>query len=129
MIKQMRSSPLNRRILSLLIFAVLVPAVLASNLPLVPTNGVASITSRDLRTDLSFLASQELGGRYTFSSGNRIAARYLATELESFGYRGAARDGGYLQRIDFAARSLDQKATHLQILNSDANAQNKQSEF
>src|SRR5262245_57830669 len=109
---------LNRRILAaVLLFVLLSPGELARafNLPLVPTNAVSSITPRELRTHLSFLASRELGGRYTFSSGNRIAARYLATQLESFGYRGAARDGGFLQQIDFSSHTLDRKNTQLQI--------------
>src|SRR5262245_13061855 len=108
----------NRRILAAVLLLVLLsPGALtnAFNLPLVPANAVSSITPRELRTHLSFLASRELGGRFTFSSGNRIAARYLASQLESFGYRGAARDGGFLQQIDFTAHALDRKNTKLQL--------------
>jgi hypothetical protein len=109
---------LNRRNLAAILLLVMFsPGELARalNLPLVPINAVSSITPRELRTHLSFLASRELGGRYTFSSGNRIAARYLATQLESFGYRGAARDGGFLQQIDFSSHTLDRKNSRLQI--------------
>src|SRR5687767_10719490 len=104
----------NRRVLiSILVFAILLQGGVARalNLPLVPVSGVTSITPRELRTHLSFLASKELGGRYTFSQGNRIAARYLASQLESYGFYGVARDGSYLQRIEFASKALDRKNT------------------
>ena len=45
-------------------------------LPPVPTT-VDSITPGELRMHLQFLASEELGGRYTLSPGFAIAARYL----------------------------------------------------
>ncbi|MEW6732979.1 MAG: M28 family peptidase [Acidobacteriota bacterium] len=109
-------------LISILFFALIAASatVGAFNLPLVPSEGMASISARDLRMHLSFLASHELGGRYTFSTGNRIAARYLASQLESFGYRGGARDGGYLQRIDFALNILDRKTSRLEVSDTKA---------
>ena len=71
----------------------------AANLPLPTAEASSSITVRDLRRHLTFLASDELGGRYTLSKSNRIAARYLASQLESYGYRGAARDGSFFQKV------------------------------
>ena len=79
----------------------------ASNLPLPSTAATESINVRDLRKHLEFLASDELGGRYTISPSNRIAARYLATQLESYGYRGAAHDGSFFQKVPLGYRSVD----------------------
>ncbi|MBX7220113.1 MAG: M20/M25/M40 family metallo-hydrolase [Blastocatellia bacterium] len=59
-----------------------------------------------MKRHLSFLASPELGGRYTFSAGNRIAARYLASQLEFFGFRGAI-DGSFFQPVPFVTRETD----------------------
>ncbi|HTF38280.1 MAG TPA: peptidase M28, partial [Blastocatellia bacterium] len=73
----------SRRALALLVLAalMLVSAVAgASNLPLPTTEATSSITARDLKKHLSFLASDELGGRYTLSPSNRVAARYLASQ-------------------------------------------------
>jgi hypothetical protein len=85
------------------------------SLPLVPAEAVASINARELKMHLSFLAAPELGGRYTFSAGNRIAARYLAAQLESFGYHGAAHDGGFLQHIGFSSRALNASGSRMEI--------------
>lgn len=99
-----------------LVFQLSLGIVFAGNpLPTIPTNGLSAITERELKMHLSFLASQELGGRYTFSDGNNIAARYLASQLESFGYHGAAKDGGFFQKIEFFANSVDVKNSQLKI--------------
>src|SRR5688572_9763654 len=85
-------------------FAVAAPA---GNLPLPSPDTTNSINIVDLKRHLNFLASDELGGRYTFSQGNRIAARYFAAQLESYGYRGAARDGSFFQKVPLAHRKVD----------------------
>ncbi|HEX5734351.1 MAG TPA: M28 family peptidase [Blastocatellia bacterium] len=90
-------------------------AVGASNLPLPSSEATSSITKRDLRKHLSFLASDELGGRYTLSQGNRIAARYLATELESYGYRGATSDGSFFQRVPLSYRNVNLDKSRLTL--------------
>lgn len=70
-----------------------------------------AVSATQLKRHLSFLASAELGGRYTLSAGNRIAARYLAAQLEAFGYRGAAADGSFFQKIPFVTRTGGQDST------------------
>ena len=92
--------PLKRALASVML-AVLLTATLAlaSNLPLPSREEMSSINAGDLKKHLSFLASDELGGRFTFSPSNRIAARYLASQLESYGYKGAARDGSFFQKV------------------------------
>lgn len=114
----MKLTTLKAQILVLILsLLLLVPPALATTkshpLPPVPSEGIAAITARELRMHLSFLASQELGGRYTFSSGNRIAARYLASQLESFGYHGGAKDGSFFQPIEFISKRCDASASYL----------------
>lgn len=92
---------------------VLASAVGAANRPLPTNEATSSITARELKKHLAFLASDELGGRYTLSPSNLIAARYLATQLEFYGYRGAARDGSFLQRVPLSYRSVDLATSHL----------------
>jgi hypothetical protein len=60
-----------------------------------------------LKRHLSFLASDELGGRFTTSHSNLIAARYLASQLESYGFRGAARGGSFFQKVPLGYRTVD----------------------
>lgn len=106
-----------RRTLAVLMLAALALASVAgaANRPLPTPEATSSITARELRKHLSFLASDELGGRYTFSPSNLIAARYLASQLEYYGYHGAARNGSFLQRVPLSYRSVDLKTSHVTL--------------
>ena len=90
----------------------------AANLPLPAAESTSTITGRDLKTHLSFLASDELGGRFTLSPSSRIAARYLASQLESYGYRGVARDGSFFQKVPLSYRNVDERNSHASISGS-----------
>jgi len=86
---------------------------LAANLPAVPPT-VDSITPTELRMHLEFLASDELGGRYTLSPNFAIAARYLAAHLEAYGFKGAV-NGSFLQTFQVAASKADPARTTLEL--------------
>ena len=91
----------------LLFFQITAFAGSGSLLP--PKDVISSITKQELKRHLNFLASDELGGRYSFSSSNHIAARYLASHLEAYGFRGAARDGSYFQKVPFVTLNIADK--------------------
>lgn len=57
--------------------------------------------------NLEFLASDELGGRYTLGPNFGIAARYLATRLQAFGYKGGGDQGGFFQKFDVISSRAD----------------------
>lgn len=86
------------------------PAVL----PPVPTT-VDAITPGELRMHLQFLASEELGGRYTLSPSLGIAARYLASHLESYGFKGAGEHGDFLQTFQVVSAKPDAAKISLEI--------------
>jgi hypothetical protein len=83
-------------------------------LPSVPPT-VDSITPGELRMHLQFLASQELGGRYTLSPSFAIAARYLATRLEAYGFKGAGEHGDFLQIFQVVSSKPDTAKSSLEI--------------
>jgi Peptidase family M28 len=107
----------SRRAIVYILFGIIAVASLASaaNLPLPTAEATSSITARDLKKHLTFLASDELGGRYTLSPSNRIAARYLASQLESYGFRGAGRDGSFYQRLPLSFRNVDRSVSRLTL--------------
>ena len=84
------------------------------NLPPVP-NTVDSITPTELRMHLQFLASDELGGRYTLSPNFGIAARYLAAHLEAYGFRGAGDHGSFLQTFEVVSAKPNAADTTLTL--------------
>src|SRR5436190_24351978 len=107
--------PVRRALVGLLLGVLSFASLGAANRPLPTPEATSSITARDLKRHLSFLASEELGGRYTFSPSNLIAARYLASQLESYGYRGAGRDASFFQRVPLSYRNVDLAASHVML--------------
>ncbi|HEY6248993.1 MAG TPA: M28 family peptidase [Candidatus Angelobacter sp.] len=86
-----------------------------ANLAPVPATSVDSISPAELRTHLKFLTSEELGGRYTLSPNFAIVARYLATQLESYGFQGAGDHGDFLQHFTVISTKPDMEKTSLSI--------------
>src|SRR4030095_6374112 len=58
----------------------------------------AAVRADDLQKWLSYLASDELEGRATFSEGLGLAAAYLAEQLRSWGVKPGGDNGSFLQR-------------------------------
>jgi hypothetical protein len=106
---------LRRALASMMLAILFVSTNGAITLPLPSHEATSSITITDLKKHLTFLASDELGGRFTFSPSNLIAARYLASQLESYGYRGAARDGSFFQKVPLGFRTVDSGRSRVTI--------------
>ncbi|MGH9823059.1 MAG: M28 family peptidase [Blastocatellia bacterium] len=115
MIKKTRWPIMARVVGSILGLLVCASLVAAGTLPLPSVAATSSITANDLKRHLTFLASDELGGRYTLSPSNLIAARYLASELEYYGYRGAGKNGSYFQPVPLVFRQADAGASSITL--------------
>ena len=74
-----------------------------------------AVQPAELRMHLEFLASKELGGRYTLSPGFGIAARYLATRLEAYGYKGAGEKGSFFQPFSVDVSRTIKEASSLEL--------------
>src|SRR5262245_13064107 len=59
----------------------------------------SSITPEALRGWLSYLASDDLEGRNTFSEGLGLAAAYIADQLKESGVKPGGDHGSYFQRV------------------------------
>ncbi|MAT40354.1 MAG: hypothetical protein CL946_12200 [Ectothiorhodospiraceae bacterium] len=58
-----------------------------------------SISYDSIRAHLNFLGSDSLAGRAAGTEGERLAAKYLAERLESYGYEPIDRNQDYLQSV------------------------------
>src|SRR5688572_24273063 len=86
----------------------IVCTLFAGMLPVVAApGGLASIRAEDLKVWLSYLASDELQGRDTYSAGLGLAAGYIQEHLKNWNVRPAGDGGGYMQTV----RVLGVKAT------------------
>src|SRR5437762_2563121 len=100
--------PINFAAALLLLLAFAAPSLTAADKKLAtpPADAVKDISPTKLKEHLEFLASDQLGGRYTLSPSFAIAAQYLATRLKAFGYRPAG-DNGYFQTFDLLTVKTD----------------------
>ncbi len=69
---------------------------------------VEGITASDLKSDVYFLASDEMGGRATSTVPNQIASRYLAHRFERLSLEPAGQDGSYFQYFDLVQSDLSE---------------------
>lgn len=75
-----------------------------------------TINEKDLYTHLSFIASDELEGRNTPSQGLNIAARYLASRVESYGFKPLNPNGSFFQKVPLNTTS---SKSELMVTNGD----------
>lgn len=57
----------------------------------------ADISAKDVQRHISYLASEELGGRKPGEKGNELAAQYIAKHFKSYGLLPAGENGTYFQ--------------------------------
>src|SRR2546430_15284992 len=81
----------------------------------------SSITAESLRTWLTYLASDELEGRATFSEGLGLAGAYIADQLKEAGVKPGGDQGTYFQRVEV----LGIKSTNHSSVTIDVNGQKR----
>ncbi|HVR76004.1 MAG TPA: M20/M25/M40 family metallo-hydrolase [Planctomycetota bacterium] len=77
--------------------------------------GFESISERDLRAWLGFLASAELEGRESGTRGYDVAARYIASVLEGLGVVPMGGDGTYFQEFHLVRLERDLENARLEL--------------
>ncbi|MGA3245942.1 MAG: M28 family peptidase [Bacteroidota bacterium] len=87
--------------------------VLAQN-PRIPKEarvGYQSINANDLSARLHFIASPDLEGRETTTRGQKVAARYIASEFQRLGLKPIGDSGSYFQRFNVEVTKISDKST------------------
>ncbi|MEM1452550.1 MAG: M28 family peptidase [Planctomycetota bacterium] len=78
-----------------------------------------TISADEIRSDLEFIASDEMAGRDSPSPEQRIAARYIRARLMRLGFEPGARGESYLDEWRHALWGHDESRTWLQITGKD----------
>ena len=74
---------------------------------------LSSVTESDLKRHLTYIASDELGGREAGTPGLKLAADYLAKQLKSYGFEGAGPNGSFFQEVPLHQTIYDQNSLTL----------------
>jgi hypothetical protein len=80
-----------------------------------PATGAETITADEMLAHISFLASDELGGRDTPSPGLEMAATYLEDAFRAAGLDAAGDSGSFIQRWTFEKMALRASETVVKI--------------
>jgi len=78
------------------------PSPPATEAPTLETT-TASITEKDLRQHITYLASEELAGRLTGTAGAKLATAYVADIFKDLELTPAGKGDSYFQPFDFTA--------------------------
>ena len=79
--------------------------------PLAQQKGASAINETDLKTWLTYLSSDELQGRRTYSEGLGIAAGYISAHLQQWGVKPGGDNGGYLQVVKVQGIRVNSRAS------------------
>jgi len=79
------------------------------------SRGGDTISAAQLRTYLSFIASDEMEGRDTPSRGLDTVAKFIALNLTRWGFKPAGDDGTFLQKIALRRDQIDPAKTIAEI--------------
>jgi len=112
-------------IILLLAVSVALPAALAQQKPApaktasapatFANRAVATISAEQLRTYLTFIASDEMEGRDTPSRGLDTVAKFIALNLTRWGFKQAGDDGTFFQKIALRRDQIDPARTSAEI--------------
>jgi hypothetical protein len=76
-----------------------------------PAKGAASITPDQLKTWLSYIASDELQGRQVFTEGLGLAGGYIAEHLKQWGVKPAGDNGTFFQTVKLNGVSVKRNSS------------------
>src|SRR5437868_4679439 len=79
------------------------------------SRGVDTISAEQLRTYLSFIASDEMEGRDTPSRGLDTVAKFIALNLSRWGFKPAGDDRTFFQKIALRRDQIDPAHTSAEI--------------
>ena len=83
--------------------------------------GKGQVPVEDLKTWLTYLSSDELEGRATYSEGLGLAAAYIAEQLRALGVKPGGDNGSYFQRV----KVLGIKSANHSTLTVEVNGQSR----
>ena len=77
------------------------------------------LSINNLKSNLEYLASDKLEGRYTGSTGANMAAQFIASELKKYGVKTFENNSNYFQDFPLNSNTLTQASTLTLVYNQD----------
>src|SRR6201988_2527318 len=93
--------------MSRIILTIVVAALLLGNVVSQEKIGASGLNEATLKAHIKFLSDDLLEGRGTGARGGELAAKYIASQLESIGLRGAGPNGSFFQPVSLVGVKAD----------------------
>jgi len=121
--------PMLSPIVLLVASALFPPAILVEPVAADPTRSkmltaLEAVKADAIKTDVAFIASDEMAGRDTPSEGLRTAARFIRSRLERLGWKPGAKDG-FFYEYPLEQRVPDETKSKVSWTTKDANGELK----
>jgi hypothetical protein len=100
-----------RRLFALLLVPLTFSLAQSPKIPKEALVGYNTISANNLKAHLSFIASPELEGRETTYRGQKVAARYIASEFQRIGLKPMGDSGSYFQHFKVEATKMSDKSS------------------
>src|ERR1700728_3589026 len=100
---------MTRTLLAATLFVALPLA--AQTPPPAVTAAESAVSAESIRAYDKFLSDDLLEGRYPGQRGGELAAKFIATQFESYGLRPGGDNGTYFQQVDFTSVKADPEKT------------------
>ncbi|HET6978593.1 MAG TPA: M28 family peptidase [Pyrinomonadaceae bacterium] len=97
--------------MSRIILTIVVTALLLGNVVSQEKVGVSGLNEATLKAHIKFLADDMLEGRGTGARGGELAAKYIASQLEAVGAKGAGENGSFFQPVSLVGVKADPGTT------------------
>ena len=109
-----------RRIIATFVSALAVATACAqSGVPAKELPGFQAIQQSDLRRDLTYISSDELGGRLSLQPGDELATRWIASQFAKAGLQPPVKEAdgkpGYLQPFTLIEYHPDRDASSMTL--------------
>ena len=110
----------NKLVALFVLIGLMMPVAALANDPIVTITAAEkkmaeAITAEQLKDYLYFVASDEMGGRDTPSTGLNLTAKFIALNLSRWGFKPAGDDGTFFQRMWIHRDAIDPDSTKITV--------------
>jgi Zn-dependent M28 family amino/carboxypeptidase len=98
------------------LFALSLPLVAQTSLPSAVTAAQSAVSAQSIRAYDKYLSDDLLEGRYPGQRGGQLAAKFIASQFESYGLKPGGDNGTYFQQVDFTSVKADPVKTIFTLL-------------
>jgi Zn-dependent M28 family amino/carboxypeptidase len=105
-----------RHLFATTLLALSLPLTAQTTLPPTVTAAQAAVSAGSIRAYDRYLSDDLLEGRYPGQRGGELAAKFIATQFESYGLKPGGDKGTYFQQVDFTSVKADPVKTTFTLI-------------